>query len=175
MDKSSDTDMIRQTLSRWKESFFGAVQQVEQRTDAFRQEADASKIDWAVIGVIIVASVMLTLQDYYGSSNDWRSLEALIGLFVDQPKEVLDALFRDKEYGRLARLWYWSLATSCCYVVGPVLYIKFVLRERVRDYGFRVRGILSHAWIYIAMFAIVLPALFVVGGDREFSAHVSLL
>ena len=158
---------MRQVIVRWYKEFERARIEVEHSAQQWRLER-GDGLDWGVIGVILVASIVLTIQDYFGASNDWMTLEPLIGLFVEDAKAWLSEVFKDKKYGRLARLWYWSLMTSCCYVIAPVLYIKFVLKDQVRDYGFRLKGTLKHAWIYVALFLIVLPALFVVGLTESF-------
>lgn len=155
-------------IAEWRQKFSGAVSRVEQESIEYRQEHALGKLDWQVIGVIIFASVMLSLQEYYGSSNHYSTLEPVVGLFIEDPKKWLEGLFRGGKYGRLARLWYWSTVTSVCYMLIPMLYVKFVMKQRIRDYGFSVKGILDHAWIYIGMFAIVLPALFVVGNTDSF-------
>lgn len=42
-------------------------------------------------------------------------------------------------------------------IVAPCLIIWLVLRERVRDFGYRVRGITKHAYVYLVLFALMVP------------------
>ncbi len=163
-----DEEVMRQRIEQAWEKFQHNVRAVEDDTQRYRDENKGKVIDWGVVGVIICASVMLSVQEYYGSSGHYKTFVEIVSMFGKDAGEWASAIFKDKEYGRLAKLWYWSLATSLCYVVGPVLYIKFVTRERIRDYGFRVEGILGHAWWYAAMFAVILPCLFLVGGTDSF-------
>lgn len=157
--------MKQQLMGLW-EKFLAGVTRVEAESASYREGRDG--VDWTVVGVIVVASVMLTIQEYYGSSSHHGTLVDLAGLFGDGARASVKALFSDKEYGRLAKLWYWSMATSMCYVLGPVLYIKLVMKERVRDYGFSLEGVVKHAWWYGAMFLIILPCLFLVGNTPSF-------
>lgn len=145
--------------------FAAAVADVERDSADYRARA-TSPVDWHVIGVIIFASFMLSLQEYYGSSSDFTTLQDVAAWFGAEGP--VKALFSSTQYGRLARLWYWSLATSLCYLLLPALYIKLVMRARLRDFGFRLQGILSHAWLYGAMFLLILPLLFLVGGTPGF-------
>ena len=160
--------MISRTIRRWWRGFVGALERIERDSHAWRARQPDGVVDLQVIGVIIFASVMLSLQEYFGSSSHYMSLEAPLSLLSEGAGDWLRETFRGGKRGRLARLWYWSMATSVCYMILPMIYIKVVMRERIRDYGFTLRGTLSHAWIYVVMFFVVLPALFVVGQTDSF-------
>lgn len=160
--------MIREKLRKNLDAFRASVAKVEDETTALRATDPPGHIDLQVFGVVIFASLMLSIQDYHGSSSHWDTLQPLASLFMDEPKKWLEGIFKKGEYARLWRLWYWSAVTSICYMVLPMLYIKVVMRQRIRDFGFSLKGILSHAWIYVGMFLIVLPALFVVGTTESF-------
>ena len=148
--------------------FLDAVEQVEAEADAARAERGPRRLDWHVFAVIILVCVSLSIQEYYGSSSHYRVFEPLLKLFMEDAPRWLDDTFIRGDYGRLHRLFYWVSGTFFCYVALPILYIKAVRRDRVRDYGLSVQGILSHSWIYIGMYLLVLPALFVVGLTPSF-------
>ena len=152
-------------LARWRKDFDDAFDEVEAQADAERKRR---RIDWGVIGVIVLASVCLSVQEYYGGSTNYTWLEGPLGWFYENPKKVLRSMFRSGERARLHRLYYWVLATTACYMILPVLYTKLALRERLRDYGFSLKGTLKHSWIYVGMYLLVLPALFVVGSTEGF-------
>ena len=160
--------MVKEKISGWIESFRGAVDRVEQETTEYRANDPKGNIDLQIFGVVILASVILSIQDYYGASSHWKTLEPLFSLFMDDAGGWLKETFTKGKYSRLYRLWYWSGIPVFPYMFLPFIWIKLVMRERIRDYGFSVKGILSHSWIYIAMFLIVLPALFVVGHTDSF-------
>jgi len=157
-------------MTRWLDSFRGALAKAEAELDQERAEQDPRRLDVHVIGIIVVASVMLTIQEYYGSSSDYTALAWPLSFFIGEAEanEWLKAIFRVGPYARLNRLFYWVAITSATYVVGPALYIRLAMRKRVIDFGFGVKGILEHAWIYIGMYAVVLPCLFVVGQTDSF-------
>lgn len=156
----------------WLKSHYTALResiaQVERESLAYRQARDPSELMLHVFGVIIVASLALSLQNEFGSSSSYGTLEWLVAPFSDSPKSLIQDIFRRGPYARLYRLLYWVSATSFCYFVLPALYIKFAMRERLRDFGFSVKGALKHSWIYIGLYLLVLPALFVVGQTKSF-------
>lgn len=157
---------LKAKLLKQKAHFFDAVQKVEADTTTYR-EANRS-LDIHVFGIIILASFVLSFQEYYGSSNDYHKLEWLVSFFSDNPKDLLFDTFRRGPYARLYRLFYWVSATVLCYLVIPGLYIKLFMKQRIRDFGFSLKGILKHSWIYIGLYAIVLPALIVVAQTKSF-------
>ncbi len=118
-------------------------------------------LDSQVIWVMVLAAVILTLLDYYGGSGDWRTLELFVKPFTDDYARVLENIFVHPEYGRLARLAYWSGTTFIGYFVLPVLLIKLVLRQRLRDYGMPWPGSRAPFGIFLVLYLIMAP--FVVG------------
>jgi membrane protease YdiL (CAAX protease family) len=70
---------------------------------------------------------------------------------------------RPERYAELAGLVYWSFTRSLGYFLVPVgVMLAFWRSERLRDYGLRMKGFLSHAWIYALFFGIVLVAVVIV-------------
>jgi hypothetical protein len=161
----------------WR-SFFGAVARLEAES-----EVSDRSLDGRVIGVVTLSCVMLSFLEYYGSSSDYVILEKPLGLFVDEPGKLLTQYFRRGPRAELFRLSYWSFGTFVGYFLVPALFVKLVLRERIRDYGLKLEGLLSHTWIYVAMFMIVLPAVWFVSHTEGFqrmypfydNAHLSAL
>lgn len=58
------------------------------------------------------------------------------------------------EFGHLVR---WSLVSIFGYVVLPVLTIKLILKGRIRDFGFRFRGIGSSWKVYLLLYGLSIP------------------
>jgi membrane protease YdiL (CAAX protease family) len=81
-------------------------------------------------------------------------------------------LSENREFNRLA---FWAVVMVVTYVLPPVLLIRFVLRERVRDYGLRVRGISAHVPAYLLLLAIALPVIVVASFAGSFQAKYPFL
>lgn len=64
---------------------------------------------------------------------------------------------RDDELSGLVR---WALVNSACYGVPAIIVIRFVLHERVRDFGLAARGMAAHARVYAVLCSLALPAVF---------------
>lgn len=148
-------------LRKWWEEFRLAVARVERESLDECAGRRPGTVDWRVIGVVGIGCVTLSLLEYYGSSSDYKILEPIVGWFSDEPAKELRNIFRRGDRAELFRLAYWSLATFLLYFVLPAAFVKVVLREKLADYGLRLKGIFSHAWIYVTMYLAVMP--FVVG------------
>lgn len=166
------------------------------RTDAeaaaFWASDAAKRVDVKMIVVFVTAAISLTLLEYVGMSNRYgrsvwfldliglRSAACGLDAWMDAwstPSICRNAAAYIAEHGiertlntgrELNRLTYWATWCMLGYFVIPALVVRFVLRERIVDYGLRLGGALKDAWIYVLMFAVVLPFVIYVSGDAHF-------
>ncbi len=149
-------------------SLRAANEKVEGESAEFLANRTPGKLDGQLIAIVVLATVIISILEYFGGSNQWKSLETPLGWFVKNPMERLDAIFRGGDYGRLSRLAYWSITTFIGYMVIPILFLKLVLRKNLRDYGLSIKGALSHWWIYVGLYLVVLPAVYMVSFTASF-------
>lgn len=109
---------------------------------------------WPLI-VLFTVAVSLTLQEYWGQHDDFNRLF---------PWDGTD------EYHNLKSFAWWVGWRFVGYVVLPVLVIVAMPGQRVRDYYISFRGFIRHLWIYVLLFALVLPAVYVASGTAGFQA-----
>ncbi len=62
----------------------------------------------------------------------------------------------------------WAIATTVGYLVLPTLFVLLVHRERLESIGYRWRGFVRHAWIYLVLYAVMVPLLAFAGGRADF-------
>ncbi|AWV87933.1 CPBP family intramembrane glutamic endopeptidase [Bradymonas sediminis] len=158
---------IKNTLQRCKTDFMDAFEQVE--NDSFEWLAEnRRRVDWRLLGLVALACFVLSFLEYFGGSGKYTTLQAPLSLFVDNANERIIYTFRTGEYARLARLMYWSGCTFVGYMLIPALYVKFVMGERLRDMGLSLKGALKHWWIYVGLFLIVLPFVYLMSLTDSF-------
>lgn len=112
-----------------------AIAAHEEVSRAAQLARPAGRLDVQVIVIMVMAAAILSWLDYYGGSGDWKSLAAVIWPFVDDAEATLNGIFLSVEWGRLARLGYWSGTTVIGYFIVPALLIVFVFRQKLSDYG----------------------------------------
>lgn len=128
------------------------------------------KLDSKVIIVLIVAATILSFSDYYGSSGDWDSLRLFVTPFVDEPRAFLASIFHHAEYGRLARLSYWSGTTFLGYFIIPALIICFVFKQPLRDFGLPRPSKNIPFGLTLGLYLVMLPFLVAVAFTKSFQS-----
>ncbi|HEY5172301.1 MAG TPA: type II CAAX endopeptidase family protein [Acidimicrobiia bacterium] len=128
------------------------------RAAADARAATTRATDRKMVLVFVTAAVALTCGNFLsdGSSPQWletilRSV-GLPSLAARLHEGMLVSTHRD--WNQLA---FWAVVVISSYVIPPLLVIRFVLREHVRDYGLRVRGILPHLRTYAVLYAVAAP------------------
>jgi membrane protease YdiL (CAAX protease family) len=128
-----------------------------------RAAADASAsttpaTDRKMVWVFVTAAVALTCGNFLSDGSRPQWLERILrtvglpGLASRLHDGMLVSTHRD--FNQLA---FWAVVVITAYVVPAVFVIKVVLRERVRDYGLRVRGILPSVRAYAVVYAVAAP------------------
>jgi membrane protease YdiL (CAAX protease family) len=97
--------------------------------------------------------------------NDVRAVAVLLTVAISL---TCAEFWGTRESGPLGGLARWAAVTIACYVIPPVLVIKFVLRERVADFGLRIKGIAPHARIYLLLFSLSFPAVVIASFTQAF-------
>jgi len=120
--------------------------------ETVRAPDEGGRTSWRVAMVLIVAAISLTIQEYVG---DRRSYDIWFADYVN-----------DEYYELLAYVW-WSGWRVFGYVVIPLLALV-ICRERVRDYNLSFAGFFRHLWIYVALYACVLPVVIIASQTDAF-------
>jgi membrane protease YdiL (CAAX protease family) len=128
---------------------------------------------WAMFAI---AALVLTAQDYYGGSiffarfiNPWlREIE------VDQLFEPggLGQYVDIDFYGEMYSYAWWAFTRVAGYSIIPLVAWKLLYpKDSLLDMGFRVKGLMRHAWIYLTCLAVVVPLVFAVSRSPEFANY----
>jgi membrane protease YdiL (CAAX protease family) len=132
------------------------------------------RLDWQVASVFIIAAVVLTLIEYLVKGGMEGGHVRLARYFsavgLDTLAVRLKAAMTDSPARRFNDLVYFSLGCTTCYLVLPALVIKLVFRQRLADYGLKLRGVLKDAWLYGLMLSAVVPAVVAVSFTAPFQA-----
>lgn len=131
------------SIDQWR-----AIDAETDRTDDRR-----GNFDWRVLVVLVVAAVSLTLQEYLGDRGAFERWFPPHGPSM---------------YFELKGFAWWSGWRVLGYVIMPVIAILLMPGERVRDYHFSFRGFFHHLWLYITLFAMVLPAVLIASTTDSF-------
>jgi membrane protease YdiL (CAAX protease family) len=126
--------------------------------------------------LFVTTALVLTLQEYYGGRSFYEEhirpvLRALEVQDLVNPGG-LGRFVNLKKYTELYSFGWWAFNRVFGYTVIPFLAWKiFFRKDSLLDMGLRVRGLLSHAWIYGLCLAVVLPAVFVASRAPDFANY----
>ncbi len=119
--------------------------------------------------VLITVAVSLTLRQYvFNPEHRVRQADTLRFLGMNDLAGWWIQFLEDSEDEHLHWLAAWSLGWTMAYFAIPALVVKLLLRERVRDYGVKLKGALRGLWIYGIMFAVMIPLILIVSRDAHF-------
>lgn len=131
----------------WDSLLVEPLRRVNDESRAFLISEAGQQADWKVIVVLLTATICLTLQNFYVIHGEIPVVaRALASVYLD----------------------YWVAGNLVVYVVIPALVIHLVFRERLTDYGVKLRGAFSDFWIYGVMFVFMVPLLFFVSTQEHF-------
>ena len=111
------------------------------------------------IVVLLVTPVLISLLWYYGRMPFYRKVIAPT-FFPDLSPETTG----------LVAYYYLAVVSIITRLLIPMGIIVFVFRERLRDFGFRVRGTAGLARVYLGLLAFMLPILFYVSSLPGYQA-----
>ena len=129
------------------------------------------RTDWRTIIVLTTTALALTMQQYLFDSDNLDLLPDILEMLgFSGVAATIRTLALSVDNWVITRLTFWAIGQLVVYVVLPVFVIRFVLRERVRDFGLSTRGCLHSLPLYGAMFALMLPAVFFFSSTASFQA-----
>jgi membrane protease YdiL (CAAX protease family) len=122
------------TIDQWRA--------IDAETD--RTPGEAGTFNPTILVVLVVCAVSLTLQEYLGDRGAFETW------FPSKGRDM---------YYELKGFAWWSGWRVLGYVIMPIIAIAFMRgRIRLRDVHVSLRGFVSHLWIYLLMFSLILPA-----------------
>jgi membrane protease YdiL (CAAX protease family) len=114
--------------------------------------------DRKMVVVFVTAAVALTCGNFLSDGSQPQWLETIlrtVGL-ASLASRLHDGMLvsTHRDWNQLA---FWAVVVISAYTIPAVLVIRFVLRDHVRDYGLRIKGILPHLRTYAILYAVAAP------------------
>ncbi len=105
--------------------------------------------DRRAIQVLVTSLVLLVVFGLWGRPGFVKEhLPAVSGLVGWSPEH---------EYYQLLPYLYWAVTSVAVRVLLPLMAVVLIIRGRPAEFGFRLRGVTSHARLYLLLFAVMIP------------------
>ena len=122
-------------------------------------------IDARVVIILIYTSVCISITKYFGHTTDF-----LDQVLVNPSKFDLwyCSFFFGSDIGKFHSMLYWIAIIVVFYLIIPVIIGKFLFREKLSDFGFRIKNVHKDYPIYLVMLAIMLPIVYLASNSQAF-------
>jgi membrane protease YdiL (CAAX protease family) len=123
--------------------------------------------------LFVITAIVLTVQQYYGQPQFYDDYIEPWLRFVEFKQLIEPGGFGRfvhlETYGALYAYGFWAATRIVGYVFVPLGLWKIIFpKDSILDMGFRTRGLLSHAWIYLLFLVVVIPPFYIVSSSPEF-------
>ncbi len=142
--------------------------EAERERKAYLKSENSVGPDWQVVGVLVLVAVVLSLQEYllrpavYAGFLHW--LESSFSGMINAET------WMSPENYSFGFLLFWACGQTLLYVVPPIIFIRFVWKKSLGDYGVKLKGVFSLWWMYFLMLAVMVPIVFVASRSEGFQA-----
>lgn len=130
----------------------------------FPKEKQALRPAW----ILIIVAVCLTGSNFLTVSSSYKGFVPVLNLFNPQWSERLGHWLWTHPDQELHQLLYWSSWSCFFYFILPAFIIKVFWREKLSDYGFKLKGALNGWPVYLGMFLLIIPCVYVVSYEKSF-------
>jgi membrane protease YdiL (CAAX protease family) len=152
-------------LGRWWRGFVVApLRRADDEARAYLATGASRGFDGKTVTVLLTTALVLTVQYYLCQAREFpETMRLLRRLGLPTPAD-------DYPTTRRAELTHWAIGCSLLYFVIPALVIRLGFRQRLADYGLKLRGAFADGWVYVVMFAVVGPLVLLVSYDPHFQS-----
>ena len=116
--------------------------------------------------VLIASLVLVIVFTLWGKPNFLRRHLEPVGAWL--------GVSPGNPYYRMLPYVYWAVTSVALRVAVPLAIIVWVLHRRPTDFGYRLRGVTSHAWLYLLMFVAMIPLVVAASFTPAFQAKYPL-
>lgn len=162
---------MRSFLLRYWNRWFGEpLRKIEADALAYRLSDAGRGIDWRTPVVLLTAAVSLLIQNYTSAPYQVVTELTWVARGVAGPETAADlnATLRRWSGDPLSSRVWWALVSAATYVVLPVVVLKLLFRQKLRDHGLKLKGLLR-AWpLYVFFVLVMVPLVIVCSGESRF-------
>lgn len=159
-------------ISNWLDQFLLApLRDLDDQSREFLASPESKKFDWKIAIIYVTVAALLSYRYYYFKDRQLNWLLESLAKFAPAWGAATEQFLQSPENARLTSLAFWALGQFVTYVVVPALIVKFVFRERLIDYGLKLRGMFSGWQIYLLMYLGILPIVLYVSYSPSFQSQ----
>ena len=121
--------------------------------------------------VIMVACVCLLMVNYLKYSSILLETIRMVEAWFDIKNQSWSRAFRYHPYRELLGYVWWGFWNVLCFLIIPMLTIKLVLKQSLKNYGWQVGSIKQHWLGYVLLASPIMLFAFLVSFREDFANH----
>lgn len=126
---------------------------------------EVKSLPWRPIIVTIISALVLVLTRFFVGAQHFKDWGHILGADTENK---ITYLLNDHPDSQLWDLVYWAGSLIIFYVVIPIITIKLFFREKLADYGLKLKGMFYGWKAYALMASFILPVVFLISFSPEF-------
>lgn len=131
-------------------------------------QGNLTRTDYKVISICVIAALSVTCARYFG---DYRFLASILhDLNLRQFAQPFESVMLTHVNAELHQLLYWATIVIFFYFVVPCVFVLYVYKEKLADYGLGFRGAFRDYQVAVFMLVIMIPLVFYFSGTQSFLA-----
>lgn len=153
-----------------KKIFLTTFQETEKEKNLYL--SDSTSFDVKTLIICILTAFSLSVIYYWGNYSFVRNLlveNRMLGILTQA-----DQLFLSKN-SNLGHLAYWVLVLSIFYFVLPCAVIHFIFKEKISDFGLKLKGAFKEYHLYILMLLFMVPLVLYFSTTKSFQSRYPFL
>jgi membrane protease YdiL (CAAX protease family) len=111
--------------------------------------------------ICVLVAFCLTMNKYFSDTATFYWVASKVHFNIHKSVNTL----------RLLELGWWVAVLFTFYFMVPALFIRLVLRERLRDYGLKLQGAFRDYGLYVAMLMFMIPLVLFFSATPGFQAR----
>lgn len=155
-------NLVTSIKQLWQTAFVATWRKVEQE----KEPIPKTGFHRQVVSIFIVTALCLVLAEYAGSFKAMmRLIQNLFG--KDFAQQIWDAYHKHVNPKWLS-IMYWVTITILSYLIIPLVFIKWGLKKKLNEFGWRPQATRKDLLLYASCFLIMLPLVMLVATSKMF-------
>lgn len=161
--------MLHKLKTLHPKNIFEALDEIDVQAPSYTLDRKASLR--RVFMTMACVAVCLLLIHYLKYNSSFHAAMELFSLWMGEEKNHLARVLRATEFERLIGYAWWTFWHVIGYVVIPFFVIRFLLRERFLDMGWRWNDTHQHWFGYVLLLTPILFFIVLVSQGEDFVNH----
>jgi uncharacterized protein len=124
-----------------------------------------------VVQVLGCVCFCLLLDHYAKFSDNFKSLLILLARLTHLPDDTLIDRLAQTKWAELCDYAWWTSVHLLCYVIIPVMCIRYQFKQRARDFGWQLNQAPQHWRGYLMLLSPILVFVYLVSLGKDFVHH----